>query len=291
MPAPVLKSFAKKSGLSLDKLEQYWDSAQKYVQDELKMAKEDDKFYAAVVGTIKHWMRNKMEYTLIDFKKMFIEAVVFSDAESIYRKLFNFCKSNVYKKGLAIDDIIKKLNALLKQDKIFFSLVETPGHMSDTSVYGVISAQYHSNVNSIQILVSPEFEEVFNDDGMLISSLKEIQGLLEHEMVHQNQLKNVPVNKAKQVELLMRSPDNNKIKLPQEVMAYAHDFVNDLKKLGYAKENILFILKNTEKENARSIMWQSDSYLVYHIHYASDSKLKKLFWKYVAEYLEKGETK
>ena len=62
MPNSLVKSWADKYNISIDKMEQYWDSAKKYVSDHLNIKESaGDKFYKAVVGTIKTWLEKKLK--------------------------------------------------------------------------------------------------------------------------------------------------------------------------------------------------------------------------------------
>jgi len=62
MPLETLKSFAEKSGITIQKAEEYWKSAKKFVSEHFGLSpeKDKDKYWKAVVGTLKHWIRAKL---------------------------------------------------------------------------------------------------------------------------------------------------------------------------------------------------------------------------------------
>lgn len=91
MPNSIVKSFAEKTGLSIAEIEDKWESAKKYVKDELKISQDaGEKFWQAVTGTLKYWLRNKLkteDFVVID--KMLKEATETGDVEKYEQPLGN----------------------------------------------------------------------------------------------------------------------------------------------------------------------------------------------------------
>lgn len=57
MPPLAIKSFAEKLGISVEKVEKYWEEAKKELEDEYDKNKESDKFY----GTAMKILKNKLK--------------------------------------------------------------------------------------------------------------------------------------------------------------------------------------------------------------------------------------
>lgn len=71
MPNPLIQKYSKETGLSPEEIESKWDSAKKYVSDELHISKEEgDKYWKAVTGTLKHWLRGKLKKE--EFEQFFV---------------------------------------------------------------------------------------------------------------------------------------------------------------------------------------------------------------------------
>jgi Zn-dependent M16 (insulinase) family peptidase len=62
MPNNVIKSFSEKTGLSTKEIEEIWSKAKAYVTNELNIKEsEGDKYWKAVTGTLKHWLKGKLK--------------------------------------------------------------------------------------------------------------------------------------------------------------------------------------------------------------------------------------
>lgn len=61
MPANIVKSFAKKSGESEERVEELWNKAKKLVKDEYDIPEDSDRFYQLVVGILKKMLKIKTE--------------------------------------------------------------------------------------------------------------------------------------------------------------------------------------------------------------------------------------
>jgi len=62
MPNNIIQSFSEKTGLPVKEIEEMWLKSKQYVSKELNISEKDnEKFYKAVVGTLKHWLRNKLK--------------------------------------------------------------------------------------------------------------------------------------------------------------------------------------------------------------------------------------
>jgi hypothetical protein len=77
MPASLVKSFAKRQGVSVSRAEHLWDKAKKLVQDEYDLSEPDEntpkkqrqKYYRLVTGILKKMLRIKTEADLYEALK------------------------------------------------------------------------------------------------------------------------------------------------------------------------------------------------------------------------------
>ena len=64
MPSPIVKSLAKKNGLSVADVEKLWDRAKAAATNQIK--KDDPNFYAYVVAILKKMVKGKAAESLLD---------------------------------------------------------------------------------------------------------------------------------------------------------------------------------------------------------------------------------
>ena len=57
MPSKIIKTFANKSGESIEKVEKYWKKSKKIVKKEYDKTKDSKGFYPLVVGTLKNMLK------------------------------------------------------------------------------------------------------------------------------------------------------------------------------------------------------------------------------------------
>ena len=109
MPPNAIKSYAEKLGISVAKVEKYWDEAKKAVEDEYDEKKESEKFYGTAMKILKNKLKKHEGLTESRFSMFLSQDIIVEEniEELDFVKVF-VNEGRAKEKGLKEEDVDPK---------------------------------------------------------------------------------------------------------------------------------------------------------------------------------------
>lgn len=220
--------------------------------------------------------------------------------KQIYNQLFernytelqskaNFCvieinkyKNRLLNQNLNNNEIEGELNDICFDYDIQFEYKDGHADFSEYSEVGINGARYYTNGRLI-VFYDEMFYETFEDDHLFDRFLKMLKIVLIHEYTHQMQISNMKVEPKGTMGI---NGDYEYYSNVQEIMAHAHEAIQQLIDDGYSQNDIKDLLRSPENNDGPSYQESNAFFVYYQWFYDTDKKVWDKFLKYCYQYLE-----
>lgn len=191
---------------------------------------------------------------------------------------FNEAK-NIFLKNCDMHKKIYLLNNAFRDLKIKFVCFEHNDNEKPLGRTGIIYSSL-TPINSSDSIVL-EFDTIIQDSKFMQKNydefLKEIEHLISHELVHVEQLKRDERDKTN-IHGTSKIEPEKYTKDKREIMAFANEFINELKKKKYSRKQMLNIIQHPHQFQETIFKTSAINYL--NKFEKLDDKTLKLFLKY-----------
>lgn len=222
------------------------------------------------------------------FKHFLTENIILPDESIINTVISHLISVRLRHKSLDVN----KLEELLSQNKAEIGFRYTPNESpNDSYPYGFNSGLVWNN-GKIVIIFNKNLTKCFKDNKLFHKSIYHLRMLLQHELIHRVQFDKIQTKSPDKFQTVLKKIHINAtqketkdyLSIPQEMMSFAKNAIEELKGEGYSEKDILELIKKYEKN--MSALGDSETFFVYYLDLNEDKKKFQKFLTYMYKYLK-----